>query len=71
MKSNKRPTHEKDLTTEALASKKRVRHALEAMIAEHLVEDPMLNDPSLEISLFEDLPWKDPSPSGEFEAITS
>ncbi len=56
---------------EAHASKKRVRKVLEALIDEHLVDDPLLLDQAIGGSLFEDLPWKDPSPSGEFEAINA
>jgi len=40
------------------------------MIEEHLVEeDPLPTDADLSTSLFADMPWRDPSPSGEFEAI--
>lgn len=61
-----------DYLAEARQSKRRVRPILEAFIDEHLiVEDPLLDDASLEISLFEDLPWRDPSPSGEYEAVTA
>tara|TARA_B110000495_G_scaffold201804_1_gene220174 strand:+ start:344 stop:469 length:126 start_codon:yes stop_codon:yes gene_type:complete len=41
------------------------------MIDEHIVNDLALQDDSIERSLFADLPWKDPSPSGEFEAINA
>ena len=41
----------------------------QAMIDEHLAVDPLMLDAALEESLFADLPWRDPSPSGEFEAI--
>jgi hypothetical protein len=58
-----------DHLSEARRSKAMVRRRLQAMIDEHLVADPALLDASLEASLFADLPWKDPSPSGEFEAI--
>jgi hypothetical protein len=67
---NNEPTQrDPDHLAEARASKRRVRHALQAMIDEHLVVDPLLLDAALEESLFADLPWRDPSPSGEFEAI--
>jgi len=57
---------------EAHRSKARVRPLIEAIIDEHLVAaDPLLDDATLESSLFEDLPWRDPSPSGEYEAITA
>jgi hypothetical protein len=54
---------------EARASKQHVRRRLQATIDEHIVHDLVALDATLEISLFDDLPWKDPSPSGEFEAI--
>ncbi len=54
---------------EARQSKANVRRKLKSMIDEHVVVDPILLDESLEQSLFADLPWRDPSPSGEFEAI--
>ncbi|MDP6986448.1 MAG: hypothetical protein QGG74_00255 [Phycisphaerales bacterium] len=54
---------------EARASKQHVRRQLQAIIDEHIVDDLVMHDDTLETSLFADLPWKDPSPSGEFEAI--
>ncbi|MDP7071212.1 MAG: hypothetical protein QF561_07695 [Phycisphaerales bacterium] len=63
-------TPNSDYLMEALASKHRVRRALQAMIEEHLVaDDPIPTDADLSTSLFADLPWRDPSPSGEFKAI--
>ncbi len=58
-----------DHLAEARRSKAIVRRRLQAIVDEHLVIDPALLDESLEQSLFADLPWRDPSPSGEFEAI--
>jgi hypothetical protein len=69
MLNNERTQPDPDHLVEARASKARVRRALQAMINEHLVDDPMLLDAALEESLFAELPWRDPSPSGEFEAI--
>ena len=57
--------------TEAHAAKSRGRTHLQAIIDEHLIDDLILQDDSLESSLFADMPWKDPSPSGEFEAINA
>ncbi len=54
---------------EARAIKQYVRRRLQATIDEHIVDDLVMHDDTLETSLFADLPWKDPSPSGEFEAI--
>jgi hypothetical protein len=69
MPNNETPQHDPTHLAEARASKHCVRRALRAMIDEHLATDPLLLDTALEESLFEDLPWRDPSPSGEFEAI--
>lgn len=57
--------------TEARSSKLRVRRQLQAMIDEDIIEDFTVQDDSIERSLFADTVWKDPSPSGEFEAITA
>ena len=65
-----KPTDDQ-LMAEARLSKERVRKRLQAIIDEHLVDDPALADDALQSSLFEELPWKDSSPSGEYEAITS
>lgn len=55
---------------EAHASKRRVRRELESQIESHLeVHDPMLDAPEFQTSLFDELPWRDPSPSGEFDAV--
>jgi hypothetical protein len=59
------PTH----LAEARTSKQHVRRQLQAIIDEHIVDDLVMHDDTLETSLFADMPWKDPSPSGEFEAI--
>ena len=56
---------------EARAAKSRGRTHLQAIIDEHLIDNLILQDDSLESSLFADMPWKDPSPSGEFEAINA
>ena len=69
MLNNETTQHNPDHLAEARASKDRVRNALQAMIDEHLAVDPLMLDAALEESLFADLPWRDPSPSGEFEAI--
>ena len=69
MLNNEKTEDNPDHLTEARASKEHVRNALKAMINEHLVVDPLMLDATLEESLFADLPWRDPSPSGEFEAI--
>jgi hypothetical protein len=55
--------------TEAHTSKQHVRRQLQAIIDEYIVDDLILQDDTLESSLFAELPWKDPSPSGEFESI--
>ena len=57
--------------TEARAAKSRGRTHLQAIIDEHLIDNLILQDDSLESSLFADMPWKDPSPSGELEAINA
>jgi len=54
---------------EARASKQQVRRQLQAIVDEHIVDDLILDDDTLTQSLFAELPWKDPSPSGEFDAI--
>lgn len=69
MLNNERTQHDPDHLAEARASKYRVRRTLQAVINEHLAVDPVMLDAALEESLFADLPWRDPSPSGEFEAI--
>ena len=69
MLNNERTQHDPDHLAEARASKYRVRRTLQAVIDEHLAVDPLMLDTALEESLFADLPWRDPSPSGEFEAI--
>jgi hypothetical protein len=69
MLNNERTQPDPDHLAEARASKRRVRRVLQAMIDEHLAVDPLMLDAALEESLFADLPWRDPSPSGEFEAI--
>lgn len=69
MRNNETTQDNPDHLAEARASKDRVRNALQAMIDEHLAVDPLMLDAALEESLFADLPWRDPSPSGEFEAI--
>ena len=56
---------------EARAAKRRGRTHLQTIIDEHLIDNLILQDDSLESSLFADMPWKDPSPSGEFEAINA
>ncbi|MCP4760062.1 MAG: hypothetical protein GY894_03975 [Planctomycetes bacterium] len=59
-----------DHLMEARCSKPRARKALQTMVEEHLVVDDQLpTDADLSTSLFTELPWRDPSPSGEFEAI--
>ena len=68
--NNNKPS-KTDLQDEARLSKDRVRTRLQAIIDEHLIIDPAMTDEALQSSLFEELPWKDCSPSGEFEAITS
>ena len=54
---------------EARVSKRKVRKQLEDHISRHVADELILQDESIETSLFADLPWRDPSPSGEFEAI--
>ena len=55
------PTRE-SLRREAAKSKARVRKRLEAMLEEHLHDAPA-NE------ALADMPWQDPSRSGEFEAV--
>jgi hypothetical protein len=50
------------IRTEAAASKARVRRQLKAVLEAEVQE-------AQDDSLFADLPWKDPSHSGEFEAV--
>lgn len=71
MTTNDNTTPDPRHLAEARASKRRVRQQLQATIDEHMIDDLMLQDDSLEHSLFADLPWKDPSPSGEFQAINA
>jgi len=59
---NPDPKNDDLIRCEAAASKTRVRTRLQ-----HLLEANMKPDPIAD--LFADLPWQDPSLSGEYEAV--
>ena len=56
------PKNDDLIRCEAAASKTRVRRRLQALLEARMEPEPIAD-------LFVDLPWQDPSLSGEYEAV--
>jgi len=66
--TNPESMNDEHLRREALASKRRVRKRLEAML-DAQIEPATPDATDSTASLHDELRWKDPSHSGEFEAV--